>query len=279
MISWWQHIPGHLDPIALAVGSFSLRWYAVFFFVGWVAAYEFSLYRFRNGGSPFGRDTLESLFLFAFAGALLGGRIGYALLYDPMLFSDPIRIVSPYGTDGSWTGISGMSLFGGVAGCVVAIFVFARRKNMRVLEIADFLAPIAPIALFFGRIGNFFNLELYGRSTDAFWGMYFPGVEYLRHPSQLYEAFFEGIVLFFLLLWIRKKRVSDGLISLDFLFFYGIFRFFLEFFREPDQGIPILFGWMTRGQLFSLVAILFGMVGWFWLSRRRNDILVNNKEE
>lgn len=279
MTDRWQSIPLHLDPIAMTVGSFSLYWYAVFFLAGWVVAYAFAVLRFRKGGSPVDRNDLDSLFLLVFAGAFLGGRLGYALFYDPSIFLDPARLVSPYGPDGSWTGISGMSFFGGVVGFLLAVIGFSHWRKRRVWEILDFLVPLAPVAIFFGRIGNFLNLELYGRETDIPWGMYFPGADGLRHPSQLYEAFFEGVILLLLLSWLRKKRLASGMSSFAFLLLYGIFRFILECFREPDAGVNLLFDWMTRGQAFSLVSVAIGVIGWFWISRRRDGILEQRKGE
>lgn len=273
-MSWWQNIPMHLDPIAFAAGSFSLRWYAVFFVLGWFVAFRFLRNRIRKGNPIMGKDALSDLATVVFVGALLGGRLGYALFYDLSLLLHPLSLVSPFDVSGGWKGIWGMSFHGALIGVVCGLLLFARSEKIGFWWLTDFIAPAAPIAIFFGRIGNFFNLELVGRATERPWGMYFPGSFGLRHPSQLYEAFFEGVVLFSLLFMIGKRRMRDGYLSLVFLFLYGSMRFVLEFFREPDAGSELFFGWMTHGQTLSIAMMVVSVVIFTFLRIRKDDILV-----
>jgi phosphatidylglycerol:prolipoprotein diacylglycerol transferase len=272
-MQWWQHIPEHLDPIALTVGFFSIRWYALFFIAGFVVAVWFVLMGFRRSGDRSGfvsrDDLIETLFTL-FIGALVGGRLGYVFFYDPAFFLEsPLRIISPYDPVSGWVGLSGMSFHGGVIG-VAAAFVIAAVQG-RVASFwraADFLACVAPIALFFGRLGNFFNIELYGRVTERPWGVVFPGVwpfGALRHPSALYEAALEGAVLFVLLLMYRRTNPFPGAVFSVFLITYASFRFAVEYFREPDLMIGLLAGGLSLGQWLSLLmagigVALFGLV-------------------
>lgn len=272
-MSWWLNIPMHLDPIAFAAGSLSLRWYAVFFVLGWFAAFRFLLNRIRKGDPIMGKERLWDLATVVFVGALLGGRLGYALFYDPSLLSHPLSLVSPFDSSGGWKGIWGMSFHGALIGVVFGLLLFARSEKIGFWRLTDFIAPAAPIALFFGRIGNFLNLELVGRATERPWGMYFPGFSGLRHPSQLYEAFFEGVVLFVVLFMIGKRRMREGYLSLIFLFLYGFMRFVLEFFREPDAGFGLFFGWMTHGQALSFAMVVVSVAIFGFLRIRKDDIL------
>ncbi len=272
-MSWWQNIPMNLDPIAFAAGSFSLRWYAVFFVLGWFAAFRFLRNRIRKGNPIMRKETLPDLATVVFVGALLGGRLGYALFYDPSLLLHPVSLVSPFDASGEWKGIWGMSFHGALIGVVCGLLLFVRSRKIGFWRLTDFIAPAAPIALLFGRIGNFFNLELVGRATERPWGMYFPANSGLRHPSQLYEAFFEGVVLFLVFFMIGKRRMRDGYLSLVFLSLYGSMRFVLEFFREPDAGSGLFFGWMTHGQALSLIMVAVSAVLFGFLRIRKDDIL------
>ena len=274
MTEWWQHIPASIDPIVFAVGSFSLRWYPVFFILGWVAATSFLSRRIRRDGHVgLDADALLDSALVAFAGAVVGGRLGYALLYDPSLFSHPLSIVSPFDDSGAWKGIWGMSFHGALFGVAVALVLFARIRKIDFWVLSDALALATPMALFFGRIGNFFNHELVGRVTERPFGMYFSDEAILRHPSQLYEAFFEGVILFICLFFIGKRRLRAGYMSIGFLFLYGCMRFFLEFLREPDKGVDLIFGWMTVGQTLSLVLVAISVAILGFLSKRNDGIL------
>ncbi|MEI7750310.1 MAG: prolipoprotein diacylglyceryl transferase [Candidatus Moraniibacteriota bacterium] len=260
MAEWWQQIPEHIDPVAFSIGFLFVRWYAVCFLVGFFTMVSFLLFRSRQKGSLFDAGTVWDIAVPTFAGILVGGRFGYALLYDPTLFSTPLAIISPVdpGT-GAYAGIHGMSFFGALFGGGAVLFLVSRARRIDFFALADFIVPVAPIALFFGRIGNFLNLELPGRVTSLPWGMLFPdpstGVWELRHPSQLYEAFFEGFVLFLVLKIVRNRKPARGVLTVVFLCGYALVRFLVEFFREPDPGSPMFFGWMTVGQLLALILV------------------------
>jgi phosphatidylglycerol:prolipoprotein diacylglycerol transferase len=218
MLEWWQNIPTTLDPIAFRFGLFSVYWYAVFFLGGFLATLLFALRLARRGEAPCSEECVFDMFIYIFIGAFIGGRIGYALFYNFNVFwAEPLKIFLPYDFErGVWVGISGMSYYGGLIGTTLALYLFTCAKDLNFWETADFVVLLAPVATFFGRLGNFFNLELYGRITNQPWGMIFPravptGV--LRHPSSLYEAFLEGIVLFILMLFFRKKLPFSGTLA------------------------------------------------------------------
>lgn len=278
VIDWWQHIPEHLDPIVFSFGFFSLRWYAVFFLLGWGLAYRSALSSEKRGLSPFPLRGVSDVFFWILVAAVLGARIGYGLLYDQSLLAHPLRLVAPVDASGAWIGISGMSYFGGAFGVIAAAWFLSRAWNIRFFAVTDFLVPFVPLAILSGRLGNFFNLELLGTETTLPWGMQFPldAPGALRHPSSLYEAFFEGIVLFFFLRLFRGRHLFPGALSSIYLISYGILRFALEYFRA-SEGFTMrgLEQWVTPGQLFSLVSISAGV----WIAvlfsprTRRNGIL------
>lgn len=273
MVTWWQHLPEHIDPIAFQVGFFSIRWYALCWLAGFTSVLGFALFA---KGSHQGMKRLEilDLYLVLFIGALLGGHIGFALLYEPALFfGQPSLLFSPIDANGAWVGLSGMSFHGGLWGVIVALWYFAKTRKMKMLILADHIVMVVPLALFFGRIGNFLNGELPGRITSVPWGVYFPfDVSTLRHPSTLYEAILEGILLFCLLSF-SKKRVGHGELSALFLVFYGALRFLVEFLREPDQGLPLMLSCFTRGQFFSALMLLSGGVLFIWFRQKNHGKL------
>lgn len=268
MREWWQHIPEHIDPIAFTVGFFSVHWYALCWIVGFSIALSMAMRYREEFCEGLSREDVLDLFLFLFVGALIGGRIGYALFYRPDIFlANPLGFFSPYHVSTGWSGIAGMSFHGGLLGVVLALSLFAARRKVRFFPVADLVSFVAPIALFFGRIGNFLAGELYGRATTFSFGMYVPetvGMGVLRHPSALYEAFLEGIFLFVVLFFLKQRKKISGEIALWFLMGYGVIRFFVEYTREPDPGIAFLFG-LTRGQFLSSILFIFGCIVWLWL--------------
>lgn len=268
VMNWWQHLPGQVDPIVFTVGFLSVRWYALLWLLGLFLAY--TLARRLSTAQTLPLEALYYLFFSLFLGAWLGGRLGFALWYRPDWFlAHPMNIILPFASDGSWTGIAGMSFHGGLVGVVGALYWFSQRRRLNFWTLADLVALVAPIALFCGRIGNFLNHELYGRVTGVPWGMYFPGVvpSALRHPSTLYEAMLEGMLLFVLLLGLRSKVTLSGGLASAFLILYGALRFLVEYVREPDRGVVLLYGYFTRGQALSLVMIAFGVLLALWLRR------------
>lgn len=269
MREWWQHIPEYIDPIVFTVGFVSVHWYALCFVAGFLFALVCAQYYKQEFRITLSRDEMTDLFLVLFLGAVFGGHMGYGLLYRPDIFlAHPLLFFLPYQpTTGVW-GIAGMSFHGGVIGVVCALFLFARRRALSFFLLADLIAFVAPLALFFGRIGNFLAVELHGRITLSPWGMYFPGISGgLRHPSSLYEACGEGIVLFFFLSLLRRRMSVPGQLAGWFLVGYGIIRFGLEYVREPDSGVALL--WIfARGQVLSLALIVFGGIFLWWLRRK-----------
>lgn len=277
---WWQHLPEIIHPIALSVGFFSLYWYALFFLGGVLISFFVALYFVKKGDILYSEETIFDVFLFLFIGAIIGGRIGYVLFYNFDLFlAAPISIISPYDFEhGVWTGISGMSYHGGFVGAIIALSLFTRKNKIDFWKMADFVVFFVPIATFFGRLGNFFNGELYGRMTEKSWGMVFPNVlpsGVLRHPSTLYEAFFEGMFLFLILSLFRKKMPFPGALACFYMAGYAIVRFGGEYFREPDPQRGLLFGNMfSFGQILSFVMFLFSGVVFIWLKQRNCDKIV-----
>jgi phosphatidylglycerol:prolipoprotein diacylglycerol transferase len=276
-MGFWQHFPQHIDPVAFAVGSLSVRWYAVCF-IGGYAALVASLFRhLKRLVPPIDADTVWDATVVVFAGVLIGGRLGFALLYEPTLFAHPVSLVwQTDPTAGSFSGIRGMSFFGALIGSIIACIIFTGWKKISFFRFTDFVVPSVPLALFFGRIGNFLNLELPGRLTMVPWGVYFPSTTdpgwALRHPSQLYEAFLEGVVLFVVLNALQKRRLQEGTLSVVFLSGYAIARFLSEFFREPDPGSVRFFGWMTFGQALSLILLVSAFVSHILLLKRNRGV-------
>lgn len=270
---WWQHLPRSIDPTIFEIGSFQLRYYGLMYIVAFALTYGLLVYRARRDDfSWYTPERIQDLMVWFIVGTILGGRLGYVLFYDLAYFAaHPLRIILPFEMSGGFrfTGISGMSYHGGVIGVVAAGFLFSRRHNRSFLRMLDFVAPAAPLGYTFGRLGNFINGELYGRATSAPWGMYFPldPSGQLRHPSQLYEAFFEGVFLFVILWSLRNQpRLRGGMLGL-YLMGYGVVRFGIEFFRQPDPHLMFILGPLTMGQVLCGLMVLVGLAA-FIIGRR-----------
>ena len=251
------------DPIALQLGPVAVRWYGLMYLVAFVLFVVLGKVRARRnlltGWHP--RDVDDMLFYGVF-GVILGGRLGYVLFYKPLYYlAHPVEILQV------WSG--GMSFHGGFLGVLVALWLFARNRDKRFLDVTDFVAPLVPLGLAAGRLGNFINGELVGRATDVPWAMVFPQVDATpRHPSQLYQFGLEGVLLF-LLLWAYAARARPmGAVSAMFLIGYGAFRFVAEFAREPDNFLGLLAGGLTMGQWLSLPMMAAGVVMLVWSYRR-----------
>ncbi len=249
--------PG-FDPVAFSLGPLSIHWYGLMYVAGFLCGWFLGRWRAARKNSGWTPREVDDLIAFCVVGVVLGGRLGYALFYAPGFYlSDPAAFLR------IWEG--GMSFHGGLLGVALAVWVFCRVKGKTFLQVGDFLAPMVPPGLFFGRIGNFINGELWGRTTDASWGVVFRDPlagAVPRHPSQLYEAVLEGLVLF-VVMWIfsRKKR-TQGRVAGLFLLLYACFRFAVEFVRRPD-GLVVM-GWLTMGQILCLPMVAFGL----WLLLR-----------
>ncbi len=275
----WHTIPEHFDLVAFSVSVVSVSWYGLFFGVGLLVASSLFYFLAKAESSPFRVSADESfdITILSVVGMVLGARIGFAILYGREFFLEqPWLLVLPFDLQtGKWVGISGMSAYGGIIGAILGLSFSLRGRPRVWWALLDNMAVSAPLGIFFGRIGNFISGELFGRATNMSWAMAFPrsGDFALRHPSQLYEAFSEGIMLFLLLFLLLRKRMVPGRVFSLALIFYGGIRFWLEFYREPDWNDPLLLGWMTRGQLFSLPTIFLGIIIFWWLGRRESGIL------
>jgi len=249
-----------IDPIALELGPLAIRWYGLMYLVGFVAAWWLGRRRAARPDSPVTAQQVDDLVFYGALGVILGGRIGYALFYGfDQVLRDPLSLLRV------WEG--GMSFHGGFLGVVAAMALYARRIQSGFFRLTDFIAPLVPIGLGAGRIGNFINGELWGKPTSVPWGFVVDGVT--RHASQLYQAALEGLVLFALLWLYSSRRRPPMAVSGLFLLGYGVFRFAVEFFRLPDAHLGYLaFGWLTMGQVLSLPMILGGVL-LLWLAHRR----------
>ena len=241
----------NIDPIIVSLGPLSVRWYGMMYLLGFIAAYLLAKKRLPN--SPWNRDQLSDLLFWGFVGVIIGGRLGYVFFYQFGLFlQDPLYLF--------YIHTGGMSFHGGLLGVIAAMFWQARRLNASFLQVADFIAPLVPIGLGAGRIGNFLNAELWGRTTDVPWAIIFPGAgPKPRHPSQLYEFALEGVLLF-IILWLYSARPRPtGAVGGLFLMGYGAFRFIVEFYREPDAHIGLYQVGLSQGQLLCIPMILGGL--------------------
>ena len=253
------------DPIALHLGPLSIRWYGLMYVLAFIAVIVLGKWRIRHGlaeGVP--ERDIDDLLVYGVFGVILGGRLGYVLFYKPhFYFDNPGEILK------IWTG--GMSFHGGFIGVMLAVALFCRLRERRWLAIMDLIAPIAPLGLAAGRIGNFINGELPGRPTSVPWGMWFPQTDpqpLARHPSQLYEFGLEGLTLFAILWWYARKPRPAGAVSGAFLVGYGTFRFLVEFTRAPDDFLGLLALGMSMGQWLSLPMIAVGIAMIAWAYRR-----------
>lgn len=264
LIFWWQHLPENIDPIIFSIGSFDLHYYSIMYFLSFFVSYLVMVYRLKNDGFDYSLDALNDIFIWIIFSAVIGSRLGYVLFYNLQYFlRHPLEIFLPFNFEHGfhYTGITGLSYHGGLLGVIAAVVLLCRRHKINFWRFADFIAPAIPIGYTFGRIGNFLNGELFGRLTNVPWGMYFPYAQgaQLRHPSQLYEAFFEGIVLFIILWKIRKIKAPDGFLFAVYVIGYGIFRFCIEFVREPDSHLGFILGPFTMGQILCFAMIIFGL--------------------
>lgn len=244
-----------IDPIIISIGPVALRWYGMMYLVAFIAAMFLANKASDKSNGVWTREQVSDLLFYGFLGVVLGGRIGYVLFYQFDYFlAEPLYLFK------IWTG--GMSFHGGLLGVITAVYIFAKKTNKSFLAVGDFVVPLVPIGLGMGRLGNFINAELWGRQTDVPWAMVFPtdALQLPRHPSQLYEFFLEGVVLFIVLYFVTRKPRSLGLASGTFLIGYGVFRSIIEFFREPDAHLGLYFSFISKGQILSVPMILAGIL-------------------
>lgn len=251
----------NIDPVIIKIGSLSLRWYGLMYIIGFASSYLLVLYQIKKKSLDLSRNFIDDLYFYLILGLIIGARLGYILFYNfDFYLKYPLEIFI------IWHG--GMSFHGGLIGTLFAGFIYIKIKNINFFKIADLIIPTCPIGLGLGRIGNFINGELYGKPSMLPWAMVFPGAgDVPRHPSQLYEALLEGIILF-IVLWVYKdKKKHEGDVFALFIILYSVFRIFCEFFREPDPQIGYLFGVFTMGQVLSFLMFCFGCLLKFRISK------------
>lgn len=251
------------DPVAIQIGPVAVHWYGLMYLIGFALVWLLGRWRINHGKTDLTLRDLEDLIFYCVLGVVIGGRLGYALFYKPSEYlANPIELLYV------WQG--GMSFHGGLLGVTLVLFLFAHKKSKPFFEISDFLAPLIPLGLAAGRLGNFINGELWGRSTSLPWGMVFPqsGDNVARHPSQLYELGLEGLLLFVVVWWFARKPRPLGQVSAVFMIGYGVLRFLVEYTREPDAFLGLLTGGLSMGQLLSLPMIAAGVVIFLWSARK-----------
>jgi phosphatidylglycerol---prolipoprotein diacylglyceryl transferase len=255
----------HINPVLIKLGPFQVGWYGLMYVFGFIASYLLVRYQMKKKSFGISGQEVENLLVYLMLGLIIGGRLGYVLFYDlPLYLKAPLEIFA------IWHG--GMSFHGGLLGVLIVGIVFSWRHKKSFWKIADLFIVTAPIGLGLGRIGNFINGELYGRETHVPWGMIFPnGGPLPRHPSQLYESALEGGCLFVILWILKDKKLPSGGLLAVFLFVYGIFRFFVEFFREPDPQLGFILGPLTMGQLLSSLMIIGGIILFSYLRRKETN--------
>jgi len=267
-MNYWNHIYEHFNPIAFNLfGLIDVHWYGLMYVTALLLGIFVAHWIRTKDKLPVSRDILDNYIIWIEVGVILGARIGYVLFYDPntsYYLTHPWQIFNPFGEDGTFVGIRGMSFHGAMLGFLLASTLFSKRHHINQWFMLDIAAVAIPAGYIFGRIGNFLNQELIGVKTTVPWGIYVDKV--LRHPSQLYEAFLEGLVVFLIMFAIRKRKSFHGNLISIYLFLYALARFSAEFFRAPDIQIGyVCCGWMTKGQEFSLFMMVFAIVLYFIL--------------
>tara|TARA_Y200000002_G_scaffold199661_1_gene164747 strand:+ start:467 stop:1231 length:765 start_codon:yes stop_codon:yes gene_type:complete len=244
----------NLDPIAFKIFNFSIYWYSLSYLFGFIFSFFYAKFLIQKGYVKLNFSYFEDFLSWAVVSVIIGGRLGYIFFYNLNFYlENPLFILK------IWEG--GMSFHGGLLGLIFSIFLYSKLKKIDFIELSNLVSACAPFGLFLGRIANFVNKELVGKPTDSNWGVLFIENDVLRHPSQLYESLFEGLVLFFLILYVFFKNYHKFVnIFAVFLIFYGLSRFALEFYREPDQHIGYIFQNFSMGQLLSFPMIIIGIV-------------------
>ncbi|MDC3188762.1 prolipoprotein diacylglyceryl transferase [Pseudoalteromonas elyakovii] len=251
-----------IDPVIFSVGPLSVRWYGLMYLIGFALALWLANRQAEKPNSGWTKEQVSDLLFYGMLGVILGGRIGYVLFYQFSYFiENPLYLFR--------IDQGGMSFHGGTLGVITAIAIFAWTRKKSLFEVGDFVVPLVPLGLLAGRIGNFINGELWGRVTDVPWAFIFPsGGPEPRHPSQLYEAFLEGLVLFLILQWFIKKPRPAGSVAGVFLLGYGVFRFIVEYFREPDAHLGLFAGFISMGQILSLPMVIGGLGLLIWAYKK-----------
>jgi phosphatidylglycerol:prolipoprotein diacylglycerol transferase len=270
---WWQHLPQHISPVIFEIGWFRLQYYGLMYIVAFALTYFLVRYRIKHEARfEFSKNQVNDSITYAIVGLIIGARLGYVVFYNfGYYLRHPLEIFLPFSFSNgfAFTGISGMSYHGGLIGILLAAVWYVRKAKLNYWQLMDLYVPAVPLGYTFGRLGNFLNGELFGRATTAPIGMYFPQApeRALRHPSQLYEAFFEGIFLFIILWSIRKIKIPTGAMLAIYVIGYGSVRFFIEFFREPDAHLGFIFLSFSMGQILCTMMIAGGIGLYFYLKK------------
>lgn len=276
-LDWYQHLPENIDPVIFGIGSFKLQYYGLMYIVAFGLTYLLACYRIsqeKRFAVPI--QQVQELMTSMIIGLILGARLGYVIFYNFSYYiQHPLEIFLPFSLQGGmhFTGITGMSYHGGLIGVIIATLYYTRRHQLDFFHMADLFVPAIPLGYTFGRIGNFINGELYGRVTTSIFGMRFPNApgNELRHPSQLYEGFFEGIVLFVLLWSIRKRVKTKGAMLCFYLMGYGFVRFCIEYVRQPDSHIGFVVLSFSMGQLLCFAMMTGGLILFLMLKARTGN--------
>lgn len=268
MIDFWQNIYLHFDPIAFTIGSIKVHWYGIMYAFALIFAIFVAKYFIKTDKLNITDKIFDSYIFWAEIGVILGARLGYIIFYSPhtlYYLTKPWEIFNPY-VNGIFVGISGMSYHGAVFGFLIATYLFTKKERISFWYITDASVLGISAAYIFGRFGNFFNQELLGRTTEVPWGIYVNGI--LRHPSQLYEAFLEGALVFIILFLIRKKTSFTGELTIAYGILYSLARIFSEYFREPDVQLGFLYkNWLTMGMIQSGIIISLCIFSYIYLKK------------
>lgn len=270
-MEFWNHIYENFDPIAFTLFSFPVHWYGMMYVLALVSALYVAKSIVTRDRLPIEQKQLDDYFIYIEIGIILGARLGYILFYDTntsYYLLHPWQMFNPFDANGDFVGIRGMSYHGAVIGWFLgSLYYHKRHPEVSFGVIMDVVALAVPIGYMFGRIGNFLNKELIGRVTDVPWGIYIDGV--MRHPSQLYEAILEGLVVFLVIYLYRRYKRFNGELILLYGFVYGLMRFVAEFWRQPDVQLGFLFGgWLTMGQILSAMMMTVAVILWFYFDRK-----------
>lgn len=271
-MSSWNYIYTHFNPVAFNLGPLAVHWYGIMYALALISALYIAKFFSKRYFKSILPKTLDSYFLWVEIGVILGARIGYIIFYDPnalYYFTNPWQIFNPF-ANGVFVGIRGMSFHGALIGFLIATWGFSKKHKKNPWLFLDLVALSVPLAYVFGRVGNFLNQELVGKATEVPWGIYVAGI--LRHPSQLYEAFLEGIIVFIILLFYRKKQRFTGELIAMYGLFYSLARFVAEFWREPDYQIGYLFKeWISMGQFLSFFVAISSILLYFYLYKKSQN--------
>lgn len=269
----WQNIYSHFDVVAFTLFGFNVYWYSLMYITALLLALFIAKYFIDKDKIAISTVMLDTYFFWVELGVILGARLGYIFIYDTnttYYLIQPWQVFNPFDKDGNFVGIRGMSYHGAVVAFFIATLLFCKIYKQNLWRYLDLVAISVPLAYTFGRVGNFLNQELFGRQTEVVWGIFVDGT--LRHPSQLYEAFLEGVVVFFIVYFARKKKSFEGELILIYTMSYSVARFVCEFFREPDFQLGFIAFDLTMGQILSIIMFLATFILYFYLKLRKKTL-------